>query len=179
MKGILFVGRADEGWSGMWTLVNRDTPLYGWGGGTEQNCTDDNGCPSHEDPHFWWDAQGGAHLLTHDQNNREIHQTRGAYGWSIDGLSWTLETPIFEGVAHGKRVLSNASAWPTVVAFDNQTVLPLARRQRPSLIADPESGAFTHVMQGSDFSRHYGPSRNFCDGCHWGSGFTLVQPLAK
>ena len=46
-----------------------EAPLYGWGGGSEADCTDENGCPSHEDPHLWFDERGGAHLLTHDQNN--------------------------------------------------------------------------------------------------------------
>ena len=61
--------RADNGWDGEWTLVNAEAPLYGGGGGSEADCTDDNGCPSHEDPHLWFDERGGAHLLTHDQNN--------------------------------------------------------------------------------------------------------------
>ena len=217
--------RADNGWDGAWTLVNPDAPLYGWGGGSERDCTDENGCPSHEDPHLWWDEEGGGHLLTHDQNNHAIHSTRGAYGWSSDGLSWTLETPMFEppddGAADGGAAddgaagggaadgssggaadaaadggsgsgsgggggsgallrLSNASAWPMGVAFDNHTVRPLARRQRPSLIYDPHTGEPTHVMQGADFSHHAGPPGGgvWCEGCHWGSGFTLIQPLA-
>jgi hypothetical protein len=183
VKKILCCNRADGGWDGQWTLVNHDSPLYGWGEGSEQDCTDDNGCPSHEDPHLWWDSEGGAHLLTHDQNNHVIHSTRGAYGWSSDGLSWILETPMFKDAVHtyssDGRVLSNASAWPMVVAFDNQTVRSLARRQRPSLITDPDSGVVTHVIQGSDFSHHTGTGPSWCDGCHWGSGFTLIQPLAS
>lgn len=42
---------------------------------------------------------------------------------------------------------------------------------------DPATGAATHVMQGADFNAHGDPESGFCDGCHWGSGFTLIQPL--
>eukprot|EP01044_Picomonas_judraskeda_P006972 COSAG03_NODE_723_length_6101_cov_2.740420_5_plen_87_part_00 len=86
---------------------------------------------------------------------------------------------MFDVRSDGRRVLSNASAWPMAVTFDNQTVRSLARRQRPSLVVNPESGVVTHVMQGSDFARHSGPDRAWCDGCHWGTGFTLIQPLAN
>jgi hypothetical protein len=52
-------------WDGTWTCLSQE-PLYGWGngGGSERNCSDANLCPSHEDPHLWWDEKG-AHLLTH------------------------------------------------------------------------------------------------------------------
>jgi hypothetical protein len=126
-------------------------------------------------PHLWIDRSGGFHLLTHDQNNHAIHATRGAYGWSQNGSSgsWTLETG---------PLLSNSSAWPQDLAWANGSRSALARRQRPSLIRDPTTGAATHVMQGADLHAHH-PSpasdleSGFCDGCHWGSGFTLIQPL--
>jgi hypothetical protein len=41
--------RADGGWAGQWTLTNPDAPLYGWGGGSERDCTDRKHCPSHEE----------------------------------------------------------------------------------------------------------------------------------
>ena len=49
-------------------LVSKE-PIYGWGNGSQQSCSDNNGCPSHEDPHLWIDSKGGFHLLTHDQND--------------------------------------------------------------------------------------------------------------
>ena len=171
--------RADNGWDGEWTLVNSDTPLYGWGGGSERDCTDSNACPSHEDPHLWWDEHGGGHLLTHWQNNHNIHSSRGAYGWSIDGSpgTWKLET----GSDDEQPLLSNASAWPMDLAFDNGTTVPTARRQRPSLIHDVNTGVPIAVMQGADLTHHPAPAydKGWCDGCHWGSGFTLIQPLAN
>lgn len=158
--------RADAGPFGQWTLVS-ENPLYGWGNGTEQNCTDANGCPSHEDPHLWIDRAGGFHLLTHDQNNKVIHSTRGAYGWSVDGHVWTLETDPLD---------STSSAWAMDVLWTNGSTTPLARRQRPSLIRDRLTGVATHLLNGADWHLHL--SNSGCEGCHWGQGFTLIQPLA-
>ena len=173
--------RADGGWDGEWTLVSTEAPLYGWGGGNQSHCLDQDGCPAHEDPHLFIDGRGGWHLLTHMQNNHRIHSDRGAYGWSLDGLSWTLETG---------PLMSNASAWPMAQAFapaennNNKptsllsTSLPLARRQRPSLIRDPTTGQPTHLLNGADFNKHPVPGQpNFCQGCHWGTGMTLIVPL--
>ena len=78
--------RADNGWDGEWEIVSPE-PLYGWGGGSVHHCSDADGCPSHEDPHLWFSPRG-VHLLTHNQNNKLVHSTRGAYGWSLDGLTW-------------------------------------------------------------------------------------------
>merc|ERR1712066_913067 len=106
--GLSHIGlwRADMGWNSTWVLVSKE-PIYGWGNGSQQSCSDDNGCPSHEDPHLWIDSKGGFHLLTHDQNDPEVqagftHEVRGAYGWSLDGINWNLETD---------PIGSNASAW--------------------------------------------------------------------
>lgn len=155
--------RADGGWNGTWTLVDPDTPVYGWGNGSQEACGD--GCPSHEDPHLWIDGEGGFHLLTHDQNNMAIHSVRGAYGWSADGVEWHLETPAD----------SNVSAWETAVRWSNGSTAPLARRQRGSFIHDPQTGRPTHLLNGADFHHHLPQSE--CEGCHWGQGFTLIQPL--
>jgi len=159
--------RADDGWDGTWTLVT-SSPLFGWGGGSERNCSDRNACPSHEDPHLWIDDRG-FHLLTHDQSNPKIHSTRGGYGWSDDGLRWTLETP----------TVGNTSAWDMELFFSNGTQASLARRQRPSFIRDARSGAPTHLITGADFSSHMPKGPGVCEGCHWGQGFTLIQELNK
>lgn len=114
--------KAADGPFGNWTRVNAE-PLYGWGhgGGSAIDCTDTNGCPSHEDPHLWIDSRG-FHLLTHDQGNHEIHSRRGAYGWSVDGHTWVLETPLERQDGHG---LSNSSAWPMNLKWTNGTSSPL------------------------------------------------------
>ena len=159
--------RADSSWTGSWTLVSPN-PLYGWGTGSERNCSDD-GCPSHEDPHLWFDDRGrGFHLLTHDQNHPATHSVRGAYGYSLDGHDWTLLTT---------PAASNASAWPPSITWSNGSSTLLARRQRPSFIRDPDSNRITHLISGADFNHHVGASKPFCDGCHWGTGITLIQPL--
>ena len=155
--------RADDGWNGTWTLVSQE-PIFGFGGGSERNCTDANLCPSHEDPHLWIDERG-FHLLTHNQNNVAIHSTRGAYGWSIDGHDWTLET---------LPVVGAASVWEMEVRWANGSSSPLARRQRPSLVRNLE-GRPTHLISGADFNKHL--IWGTCEGCHWGQGFTLIQPL--
>ena len=172
---------AEGGWRGVWSPV-LDTPVYGWGGGTERNCRDANACPMHEDPHLWWDARGHARLLTHDQNNNECRKTRGAYGYSRDGTTWTLATV---------PAASNASAWDHNLRWTNGSTTILARRQRASLIHDPQTGAPTHLMNGADLNHHGGPpkskgnggfsggggGKSWCEGCHWGTGVTLIQPL--
>ena len=52
----------------------------------------------------------------------------------------------------------------------------LARRQRASLVLDPRTKKPTHLITGADFAKHPGLT---CDGCHWGSGMTLIQPLVQ
>lgn len=163
--------RADGGWNSTWTLVNTQAPLFGWGGrgGSQALCTDANGCPSDEDPHLWFTAAAGWHLLTHNQNNHKIHSVRGAHAWSLDGLTWSRDLDL----------ASNQTAWPPVVAWANGTVQTLARRQRPSFILHPSTGRPTHLITGSDMHTHAIPGDpSFCEGCHWGTGFTLVQRLA-
>lgn len=62
--------------------------------------------------------------------------------------------------------------------WKNGTITKLARRQRPSLIRDPETGKPTHLINGADLNLH--PSATvgpWCEGCHWGEGVTLIQPL--
>lgn len=159
------IWRADHGWDGEWTSLT-DQPVYGWGGGSQEKCLDDNLCPAHEDPHLWWDDRG-AHLLTHSKNNEAIHMLRGAYGWSKDGLNWHLET---------EPLLSNTSAWEMNLQWSNGSMTKMARRQRPSFISDPMTGQLTHLINGADFTSHPGPT-GWCEGCHWGTGVTLIQRL--
>lgn len=163
------IWRADHGWDGEWTAIS-DQPIFGWGNGSEFNCTEGNQCPSHEDPHLWWDHRG-AHILTHDQNNYKagVFLDRGAYGWSLDGHNWVLETGPID---------SNASAWDMFITWTNGSVTSLVRRQRPSFIRDVDTNKPTHLINGADFHRHTGPGiPHFCEGCHWGNGVTLIQPI--
>ncbi len=159
--------RSDGLWNDSWHTVTSE-PLFGWGGGSERNCSDENWCPSNEDPFLWW-SERGAHILVHNQNNKDIHSTRGAYGWSIDGLRWTLETDIFA---------SNESLWDMGIHWTNSSYTILARRQRPSLIRN-ERGRMTYLITGADLHHHKVPGNSgYCEGCHWGSGFTLIQQIS-
>lgn len=153
--------RADAGWDDEWTLVS-DEPVLGWGNASETTCDQSektrDECTLLEDPYLWIDERGW-HMLAHYQNNREVHKTRGAYAWSLDGLSWTLETLPRNGTS---------SAWEMDLAWPNGTRTALARRQRSSLVWDSK-GRPTHVINGADFWNDM--------GTHWGTGMTLVQPL--
>ena len=161
------IWRADNGWDGEWTSITNQ-PIFGWGGGSVKECTDDVKCPSHEDPHLWWDERG-AHLMTHHQNNQAIHELRGAYGWSKDGFNWNYATG---------PLLSNSSLWDMDFKWTNGTTRKMVRRQRPSFVRDPTTGKITHLINGADFDAHPSPTPGFwCEGCHWGSGVTLIQPL--
>ena len=158
---------------GQWRPMSRK-PIFGWGnrGGNATHCVDAELCPSHEDPHLWFDPVGNAHVLTHYQSSPStqpnVHKTRGAYGWlSADALAagrntpWTMETTPLQ---------SNTSAWESVLRFANGTTSTLGRRQRASIVRDPDTGNPIALMNGADFSVAG-------DGCHWGTGFTLIQPL--
>ena len=161
--------RVDDGWDGLWRPVDNE-PLFGWGGGGPENCTDKTGCPSLEDPHLWWDKRG-AHILMHYQNSPVVHKTRGAYGWSLDGLQWHLET---------MPLISNTSAWSMHVQWTNGSASSLGRRQRASFIRDPETNLPTHLLNGADFNSHTIPGDpSLCEGCHWGTGVSLIQPLGN
>ena len=59
--------------------------------------------------------------------------------------------------------------------WTNGTRTVLARRQRVSLIRDPETNRPTHVINGADFNKHLSPG--LCEGCHWGQGLSLIVPL--
>ena len=75
-------------------------------------------------------------MLTHFQSNPAIHKTRGAYAWSADGLEWVVET-----AGQQQQLLANDSAWEMALrlAPPNSTTVRLARRQRASLIRDPDA----------------------------------------
>ena len=107
--------RADDSWDGLWRPVVNE-PLFGWGGGGPENCTDKTGCQSLEDPHLWWDKRG-AHLM-HSQNFGKMKENRGAYGWSLYGLQWHLET---------MPLISNTSAWSMHVQWTNGSASSLGR----------------------------------------------------
>jgi hypothetical protein len=161
------IWRADNGWDGEWTCIT-DEPVFGWGGGSVEDCSDELECPGHEDPHLWWDERG-AHLMTHQKNNKDINKLRGAYGWSNDGIEWKYATG---------PLLSNNSLWDMDFLWTNGTITTMARRQRPSFIHDPVTGKPTYLINGADFTSHPAPTPGpWCEGCHWGTGVTLIQPL--
>jgi len=63
----------------------------------------------------------------------------------------------------------NTSVWEPFVMWTNGSTTSTKRRQRTSLIRDPKTGSLTHIVNGADFLQ--------ADGTHWGTGFTLIQPL--
>jgi len=163
----LGIYRADDGWDGEWTRISPE-PIFGWGDGSIDDCPIDGNCPANEDPHLWWDERG-AHILAHDHNNDAISKTRGSYGWSLDGIEWNLTTP----------PMSNLSVYDMDLKWTNGTSSTLARRQRPSFIRDLETGKPIYLICGADFNSHPNPNEDlpWCEGCHWGTGLTLIQPL--
>ena len=85
-------------------------------------------------------------------------------------VKWHLMTPLH----------SNVSAWEMELKWSNGSVSKLARRQPVSFIRDVKTGKPTHLINGADFIHHPSPTGdddNWCEGCHWGTGVTLIQPL--
>lgn len=165
VKEHLSLWRADDsGLDKEWTLVST-VPMLGWG----NSSAEPQNFLLNEDPFLWIDERGW-HILTHSQNRDS--SSRGAYGWSLDGLAWHVANNPQE---------SDVSVWETDVRWENGTVTSLGRRQRPSLIRDPNSGQITHLVNGADFlnSTQHGDPPGFCEGCHWGTGLTLIQPVKQ
>ena len=139
-------------WSGPYTIRSKE-PVFGW-------MVPDDWPPSvvtpgqvmsNEDP-FIWRTNRGYHMLVHSQL-KPFSGTRGAYGYSTDGLSWTL-LPDF--------------VWETNMTWADGFVSYFIRRQAPSLFLD-HNGYPLYLLTPVDEL----PG----DGCHWGHGWTLMQPI--
>merc|ERR1711862_1026893 len=89
------------------------------------------------DMHMWRDNNGGVHMLMHSQkNDHHNHERRGAHAYSPDGQpdNWKL---------------SHDEAWPTFLYYDDRGADAIAKRQRPSLVFDPETGEPTPLLLAS------------------------------
>eukprot|EP00039_Didymoeca_costata_P000906 m.47973 g.47973 ORF g.47973 m.47973 type:complete len:387 (-) comp10543_c0_seq5:1396-2556(-) len=118
---------------------------------------------SAEDPYLYW-SESGVHMLFHAQGSQfppsfPDHRTRGGYAYATgDGTdisSWVV----------------SFDAWPNNVTFSNGTLVPLARRQRPSLVFANTSDTHkpTHLINGVDLVSP--------DGLHWNHGWTMIQEI--
>jgi len=126
----------------------------------------------HEDLFMWIDARG-THMIMHSQlidhgtvrgssstAGADHKKKRGGYAFSADGLKrWSLST---------------WELFPSEIQWANGTVQQLLKQQRPSLIFDPITNEPTHLITGVDYL--YDPC---CQWYIYGSGWTLVQPLAN
>ena len=139
-------------WSGPYTICSKD-PIFGW-------VVPDDWPPSlvtpgqvmdNEDP-FIWRTSRGYHMLVHSQLN-PFHQTRGGYGYSKDGLSWTLLPDYI---------------WETNMTWTDGSVSYFVRRQAPGLFLDNEGYPLYLLTPVDELPG---------DGCHWGHGWTLMQPV--
>ena len=139
-------------WSGPYTIRSKE-PVFGW-------MVPDDWPPSvvtpgqvmsNEDP-FIWRTSRGYHMLVHCQLE-PFHTTRGAYGYSKDGLKWTL-LPDY--------------SWETNMTWADGSVSYFVRRQAPGLYLD-ENGYPLYLLTPVDEL----PG----DGSHWGHGWTLMQPV--
>ena len=91
-------------------------------------------------------------MLVHSQLE-PFHSTRGACGYSQDGLSWTL-LPDY--------------SWETNMTWADGSVSYFVRRQAPGLLLDHEGYPLYLLTPVDELSDN---------GCHWGHGWTLMQPV--
>uniref|UniRef100_A0A1X7VLM4 EGF-like domain-containing protein n=1 Tax=Amphimedon queenslandica TaxID=400682 RepID=A0A1X7VLM4_AMPQE len=102
---------------------------------------------------FIWRSKRGYHMLTHCQLSPN-HSTRGAYGYSKDGLSsWTLLPDLM---------------WDANMTWADGSVSYFKRRQGPGLYFD-DNGHPLYLLTPVD--------ELYQDGCNWGHGWTLMQPI--
>merc|ERR1712183_1147074 len=111
-----------------------------------------------EDPYMWYDSKtGGVHMIMHSQNNSHYnHERRGSHAYSPpNGMPFNWK-------------LSSAETWDTFLYFDNCSSESIVKRQRPSLIFDPETGNPKYLLTGIATTEH---------GLEWGDGWTAFQPI--
>jgi len=105
---------------------------------------------------YMWTSSKGVHMLMHSQNNDHFnHDRRGAYAFSPDGKpdNWRLSTE---------------EAWQTHLPYDTCESDFIMKRQRPSLVFDPDTDKPTHLLTGVATAHH---------GLQWGDGWTAFQPI--
>ena len=139
-------------WSSPYTV--REEPAFQWYAPDDwpQSLVNPVGqVMSNEDP-FIWRNDRGYHMLTHCQLSPN-HSVRGAYGYSKDGLSWTLLPDLM---------------WDTNMTWSDGSVSYFKRRQAPALYFD-DNGIPLYLLTPVD--------ELYQDGCEWGHGWTLMQPI--
>ena len=142
-------------WSGPYTIRSTE-PLFGWRTPADWPSSlvnPTNQTMSNEDP-FIWRTKRGYHMLVHCQL-LPYPKTRGAYAYSVDGLAWTL-LPDY--------------AWETNMTWSDGTVSYFKRRQAPDLYLDSNGFPLYLLTPVDELS---------VDGCHWGHGWTLIQPIDR
>ena len=142
-------------WSGPYTIRSEE-PVFGWmvpDDWPTSLVSPSGQVMSNEDP-FIWRTKRGYHMLTHCQ--LQPHSpTRGAHGYSVDGLSWTLLPDLM---------------WETNMTWSDGLVSYFKRRQAPGLYLDND-GYPVYLLTPVDELAG--------DGCHWGHGWTLIQPVEQ
>ena len=109
-------------WSGPYTIRSKN-PVFGWMVPDDwpPSLVTPGQVTSNEDP-FIWRTNRGYHMLVHSQL-QPFSRTHGAYGYSKDGLSWTL---------------SPNYSWETNMTWTDGSVSYFVRRQAPGLYLDNE-----------------------------------------
>ena len=140
-------------WSGPYTIQTKEPVLGNVSDDWPSSLVTPGQVMSNEDPFIWRTARG-YHMLLHCQL-QPLHKTRGAYAYSEDGLSWTF-LPDF--------------IWETNMTWSDGSISYFRRRQAPGLYLDPHGYPLYLLTPVDELSD---------DGCHWGHGWTLMQPVRR
>ena len=114
------------------------------------------GLTDNEDMFLWKDARG-VHMLSHSHDDsHHNHQRRGGYAFSPDGgLTWKLS--------------KDFETWiEDYLVFDDCSGNNIVKRQRPTIVFNPENGLPMYLMTGVATSEN---------GLEWGDGWTVLQPI--
>ncbi|XP_065188706.1 uncharacterized protein LOC135819423 [Sycon ciliatum] len=141
-------------WTGPYTIVSKE-PIFGYEVPADwppELVTP--GQPMRNEDPFIWRTHRGYHMLVHSQLLPHS-RSRGAYAFSRDGLDWTL-LPEF--------------SWQVNMTWADGDVSFFQRRQAPGLYLDKD-GFPLYLLTPVD--------ELYSDGCHWGRGWTLMQPVKR
>ena len=137
-------------WSGPYTIQSKE-PVFGWHAPEDWPSSlvyPVGQIMSNEDP-FIWRTKRGYHMLVHSQLLPHL-STSGAYGYSKDGLSWTLLPDLM---------------WDANMTWADGSV---KRRQAPGLYLDT-NGYPLYLLTPVD--------ELYQNGCNWGNGWTFIQSI--
>lgn len=139
-------------WSGPYTIHSKE-PVFGWRVPDDwpSSLVTPGQIMTNEDPFIWRTARG-YHMLVHCQL-QPYSKTRGAYGYSQDGLSWTL-LPDY--------------SWETNMTWSDGAISYFKRRQAPGLYLDNDSYPLYLLTPVDELS---------VNGTLWGHGWTMMQPV--